>query len=588
MSAKNWLVLVGAMSLGFMVPACASDDTGTGDTDGTGNGGDESTDCKTNSDVGCAGTSQDAVRETIAGPAVKTTDAEAWKATNTWAGKTAEAGEGWDANSGLTWEEKFQKWMSKFPIVDGRSTKTVRIKNPQGKELDAAVLECADQGIFFRYVFSAFYKLPFYMTGWVNGKTVYMGHFGVVDKNGDPVSGFPSYSTRYKDNEGSWRAGQPWPKDTALRARDAGYPDSHEGIWVDGQTLPADAHFGTYLDELFLNKRAGHLLAIMVAYYGSGNIADGANSFQLAGKALKGGDMLLERWQKEGIGHTMPIIRVEPNDDGTTMKAWGVQGYMPARQAELLLPERFHAQFKNDYCGGEGQTYDTPPVEYVTLGGGLRRWRTPINKDGRWSNDVPVADRADYIEDTNLDALRERFKNWDNVLRTGTPEEAYSIAQDNLKAARDKLKMKPASCSSRSLRESSWNQLIEAGQKIGKTESDIRSDNKDLSDFVFAELIYNQSKTCCWLKPAEEQYGVIMDYAQKEQDDAAAANTCKAPTVFRQTDGNYDIWKNFAQTQGKTWLDWTQDEDPCPAAASTGTDPLTDPGKRDYCAASSN
>lgn len=584
MSAKNWLVLVGAMSLGFMVPACAAEDTGNGDTDGTSGGG-ESTDCRVDSDYGCAGVSQDEVRENIAGPAVKTTDAEVWKVTNTWAGKTAEAGEGWAANSGLTWEEKYQKWMSHFDIVEGRTTKTVRITTPQGKKLDAAVLECADQGIFFRYVFAAWNKLPFYLTGWVNGKTVYMGHFGVVDKNGDPVSGFTRYRTRYQDFESSWRDGQPWPKDTALRGRDAGYPDSHEGIWVDEKLLPEGARFGTYLDELLLNKRAGHLLAILVAYYGSGNLADGANTFQLAGNALKGGDLLIERWQRDGIGHTVPVIRVEPNQDGT-VQAWGVQGYMPARQAELLEPPRYHALFKNPYCGGPGETWDTPPTPYVKLGGGLRRWRSPINRDGRWSNDVPVADRANYIEDTNLTALNERFANWDNVLRTGTPEEAFGIAKDNLEAARTKLTLKPASCSSRSLRETSWNQLIAAGAAIGKSEADIRSENKELADYVFAELIYNQSKTCCWLTPGPEQYETIMGYAQKEQNDAQAAGTCKQPTVFRQTNGNYDIWKTYAQAEGKTWVDWTQDESPCPAnvgADPNATDPLTPPGERAFC-----
>ena len=37
--------------------------------------------------------------------------------------------------------------------------------------------------------FSAWYHLPFYMTGWRNGQTIYFGHFGVVDRDGNPVSG---------------------------------------------------------------------------------------------------------------------------------------------------------------------------------------------------------------------------------------------------------------------------------------------------------------------------------------------------------------------------------------------------------------
>ena len=583
MRAKNWLVLLGAMSLGFVVPACASTDSGDGSGDETQGGVDGDTECKVDSDFGCAQATQDEVRETIAGPAVKTTNAEAWKATNSWAGKTAEAGIAWEANSGLSWEEKYHKWVASLELVRGRTTETIAIKTPQGRVLHAPVLECADQGIFFRFVFSAWYQLPFYMTGWVNGQTVYFGHFGVVNKSGDAVSGFPLYKTRYTNYENTWRAGQAWPKDQALRGRTAGYPDGHEGVLVDGREMAAGSTFGTYLDELFLNKAAGHLLSIVVAYYGSANLADGANTYQIKGKAVQGGDVLVERWQKDGIGHTMVVIKDELNPDGVTKKVWGAQGYMPARQAELMPPERFHAMFTNDYCGGEGQTYDDPPIPYVKLGGGIRRWRTPINKDGRWSNDVSVADRSNYIEDTNYAALTERFQSWDQVLSAGTPDQAYEIAKDNLAAARRKLELKPASCSSRALRESSWGQLISAGSAIGKSESEVREENKTLADYVFAELIYNQSKTCCWLTPGPEQYSVIMDYAEKEQTDAQASGTCKQPTVFRAEDGAYARWKAHASTLGKTFQDWNQDESPCPAAASTGTDVLTPAGGASFC-----
>lgn len=585
MRAKNWLLLLGAMSLGFVVPACASSEPGEGPGEGPNGADEDEAECTVDSDYGCAGTSQDEVRETIAGPAVRTTSAEAWKATNVWAAKTPEAGVAWGANSGLTWEQKYHRWVDTLKFVQGRTTETVEIVTPQGRTLHAPVLECADQGIFFRYVFAAWYKLPFYLTGWVNGKTVYFGHFGVVDKSGNAVSGFPAYKTRYQDYETSWRSGQPWPKDQALRGRNAGYSDSHEGVLVDGQALGAGSRFGTYVDELFLNKRAGHLLTVMVAYYGSANLADGANTYQLEGPAVQGGDVLVERWQRNGIGHTMVVLKVEENPDGTK-KVWGGQGYMPARQAELMKPERFHALFTNDYCGGDGETYDDPPIPYVKLGGGLRRWRTPVNKDGRWSNDVSVHDRANYIEDTDYAALNERFASWGNVLRAGTPQENYTIAKENLEAARKKLELKPASCSSRSLRETSWKQLIDAGAAIGKPEAEVREENASLADAVFAELIYNRSKTCCWLTPGNEQYRLIMDYAEKEQSEAQATGLCKEPTVFRSTNGGYDIWKTYAQEKGVAWPDWTQDESPCPGAANAAnaTDPLTPPAElANYC-----
>ena len=142
------------------------------------------------------GQSQDEVREVIPGPAAKSTDAEVWAATNAWADRnTAEAkkaGLAWSANSGLSWEEKYRKWIGSFEKIDGRRYgKTIRITTPYGKVLDGPVLECADVGIWLRMTFSAWYHLPFYMTGWRNGQTIYFGHFGVVDRDGNPVSGFP-------------------------------------------------------------------------------------------------------------------------------------------------------------------------------------------------------------------------------------------------------------------------------------------------------------------------------------------------------------------------------------------------------------
>lgn len=579
MQMKNWLVVLGALSLGFAVPACSTD---ASDGDGDGNGGGGGTggaECTVDSDYGCAGASQDEVREVITGPAARSTNAEAWAATNKWDAKTPEAGVAWEANSGLTWEQKYEKWMASMKQVRGRDYDTVELKTPQGRTLGSAVLECADQAIFFRFTFAAWYHLPFYMSGWVNGQNAYFGHFGVVDRSGNPLSGFPTYKTRYRDYESTWREGQAWPKDDSLRARNAGYPDSHTGILVDGNPLPEGARFGAYLDEAFLNKRAAHLLTVMVAYFGSANLADGNNTYHA--KQVRSGQALVERWQKNGIGHTLPVYRVTQNEDQTLMVE-GLQGSMPAHEAEYLAPQRYHSIFSYDACGGEGQTWDDPPVPYVKLGGGLKAWRSATNIDGRWANIVPTNDRANYIEDTDYAGLLERWNKWSTVLSTGSPERAYEIAIENLEAAREKLRNKPASCSSRTLRESSWTQAIRAGQALGKSEAEVRAENANDEDFIFAELIYNQSKTCCWLKPGPEQYEVIKDYFNKEKAAAEANGQCVNPTPFRLTNGSYDIWKNHAATIGKTWLNWTQDESPCPAANSNGSDPLTDNGEREY------
>lgn len=577
--SKKLCGLLGVFAMSLSVPACsASDDAEDGLDDGIG------AECTTDSDFGCAGTTQDEVREAIVGPAVRATSAEAWAVTRKWADVDAAAGLAWPANSGLSWEEKFHQWVLQVEKVRGDSGETMRIVTPQGRSLDAPRLECADLGIFLRMTFAAWYKLPFYLTGWLNGKAAYFGHFGVIDRNGNTFSGFPAFKTRYKDHESTWREGQAWPKDSTLRARHSSANPSQDGVVIDGEALPYGATTGTYLDELFLNKRAAYMYILLDAYFGSLNLADGGNTYQVKGEAVSGGDMLIKRWQFAGIGHLMNITHVVDNGDGTKAVSL-VQGYMPPRQAEWLNPERAHPNFTNPYSGGEGQTYDNPPRTYVSLGGGLRRWRTPVVISGRWNNIVPMADRGNYIEDTDHEALLERWRGFSTLLSTGNPERAYQIAQDNLEAAREKLRNRPASCSSRSGREASWTELFRTGQAIGKSRETIVEENRKLEDFVFAELIYNQSKTCCWLKPDNTMYSIIMQYAEQEQADAAANNECKQPTPFRLTDGSYDIWKNYATSIGRSadWRDWTRDENPCPAADSTGSDPLTGAGEAAYC-----
>ena len=262
------------------------------------------------------GQSQDEVREVIPGPIAKSTAGEAWAVENQWAdtatANAKKAGLAWGENSGLTWEQKYSKWVASFEKVDARNYgKTIRITTPWGKTLDGPVLECADVAIFLRATFAAWYHLPFYMTGWKNGATVYFGHFGVVDRNGNPVSGFPQFKAQYKDHEKTWRAGTAWPTDTNLRNKHVGTDDGASGVKIGETALKDGDGAGAYLDELHLNKRAAHLQIILDGYFGSANLADGANLFHIKPEATAPGDALVERCHDERRGGKEPVAMSE-------------------------------------------------------------------------------------------------------------------------------------------------------------------------------------------------------------------------------------------------------------------------------------
>jgi hypothetical protein len=133
--------------------------------------------------------------------------------------------------------------------------------------------------------------------------------------------------------------------------------------------------FGAYLDEIHLNKRAGHFTALMLVWFGSVNLADPANTFHVKAASIRTGDILLERWQRAGIGHTLNVKSVvsRPNSKLAVELA---SGSMPRRQAVWESSITSRRYFITEYMGGPGQNDDGIP--YAKLGGGLRRWRSAI------------------------------------------------------------------------------------------------------------------------------------------------------------------------------------------------------------------
>ena len=91
---------------------------------------------------------------------------------------------------------------------------------------------------------------------------------------------------------------------------------------------------------------------------------------------------------------------------------------------------------------------------------------------------------------------------------------------------------------------------------------------RTLEDYVLAELVYEQSKTCCWNSTTTAMYEIVMSYAEREQAQAETDGVCALPTVFRAenaasgiSDG-YDRWRDYAAEigRGDEWVTWTEDE----------------------------
>jgi hypothetical protein len=527
----------------------------------------------------------DALTDAATGPlAIGSTDTEVWAVTNQWNDKDTPdaraAGIAWPASSGLTWEEKFGKWLSSFELIQNQtdSGQTVKVSTPYGgKTIAAPALECAETAMTLRALFSSWFHLPFYMTGWDDKakRPLYAGHFGFVDGSGADITGFPRFKTNYADNEGTWHAGDAWPNDAKLRTMHLADNDAND-------FLGAGAGAGAWFDEVTLNKRVGYFLRLLLLEFGSVNLADGANMFHIQPEATTPGDVLLERWQKNGIGHTIPVFRLDTVNGKPAPSV--ATGSMPRRQPLWAAPQDARHYFTNEETGGDGQASDGTP--YSHLGGGIRRWRVAVINQGRWNNVVLAQDQAAFISSKDFNTIAARPKHFDQILAFGTPQERKDAAINMIEQARTKLRQLPASCSSRSLREDGFRMLYDAMFELEqKEQSAVDAQFRKMEDYVFGELDYVKSKTCCWNTTTTQMADIILDMAAKEQDNAASGNVCKAPTVFHAFGGGdgYSFWKQHAEDMGRgaDWRAWSEDE-PC-AQRSVAEDTTTFRSGEDFC-----
>jgi len=516
-------------------------------------------------------------------PALVGAASEVWAVTRDWDDVEDEAGLAWTSGSGLDWEGKYDAWTAAFeqvPLASG-SGQTFEITTPHGdRALPAPSLECAEVALMLRATFAAWYGLPFVIQGWNAEKreVMFAGHFGVVDRRGNVVGRFPNFRTSYHDYTDEWSAGQSWPSDRRLRGYRLAEDDENPFLEpVVGKV----AGGGAYFDEIFLNKRVGYFLRLLLLYFGSVNLADGSNMFHITPEAIFPGDVLLLRHQRVGTGHTVPVMRVRTPAEGR-FEADVATGNIPRRQPRWEGSASAKRSFTDEDGGGPGDASDGTPL--AKLGGGLRRFRTARLVDGRWRNTVRVADREVFINDADLEAIAARPARFEEILAEVPPEEQRDVALMQIEEARNHLRMYPSSCSARERREVAFADLYELMEThFFATPLQVDAQYRLVEDYVFAELHYESSKTCCWNGSTSAMFEIIMDYAQSEQ---TAASMCVMPTPFMNegmgADG-YERWRAHAVSLGRAadWVAWSEGE-PC-AWRDVMTDTLSGTSGAPYC-----
>jgi hypothetical protein len=497
----------------------------------------------------------------VPGPLVNTntTETQVWTARNKWEDRDTAAartaGPAWGENSGLNWDEKYALWIESMPRIPATNYgDTFQLTTPWGRTFPMASLECSEVAIFLRIAFASWYELPFYMTATDSkGVRIYFGHFGARTVN-SRYGTMPRYAVQYKDYTKTWQPGQAWPQDSGLRRKAlSGGSDDNDFIFAGAKT-------GAYMDEVFLNKRVGHFVVMMLDYFGSMNLANSRNTYNIKPAATRTGDVLIERWQQNGIGHTLVVKHTEPLDAGQ-MVAELASGSMPRRQPKWDDPVASKNYFTSEYTGGEGASYDG--AEYVKLGGGIKRWRVTKNVGGYWMNTWMQADEASWISDTDYARLKTRPAEFGTLLGEPDATKKRDALLVMINDARTHLRDYPASCSARERREEAFEDLYALGRSdLGLTKAEIDQQYRVIDDYIFATLEYTKSKTCCWNSSTTYMYQIIMDYQAHVQEQATQ---CVHPTIFMAMNGGYDVWKQYAAATDRAlqWKAWTADES-CP------------------------
>lgn len=471
-----------------------------------------------------------------------------WKVTAQWEDK--------DPQTGKTWDERYGEWIDSFewtPGVDGWST-TYKLTTPEGKVLPAPQLECAETALFLRIAFASWHGLPLQLEATDGHQRIYFGHFGIRTASGR-YAGMPEFAVRYKDYTGA-DLSKGWPHDANLRTRIIHGGEDTQPELGDGAT------FGTYADEVFLNKRTAYFTLLALDYLGSANLADSANTYNLQPDAVRAGDILLERWQANGIGHTLVVKDVTPAGT-TSLDVTLVSGSMPRRQGVKASGAASKEYFTGDYTGGPG---------YGKLGGGLKRFRVAKARNGYWTNTWVTGDEAHWINSTDIAAIEARPARFEQLLGEVPLDQQKTELLAQIADARHHLSQYPASCAAREQRENAFRALYDVEERLEqKSPSQVDADQRKLEDYVFAPLDYSHSMTCCWDSSTSAMYDIIMAEAEADKAAADAAHVCTAPVVFEtDANGTYKRWVDYAASINRA-ADWRsyKDDESCNLHADT-------------------
>ncbi len=509
-------------------------------------------------------------------------DTEVWKVTNDWTDTDTEAakaaGLAWREDSGTSWEDKYSLWVDSLAATatySGGAT-TFELETPTGKVVQAPYLECAETAYFLRAVFASWYNLPFYVEAVDgDGDRIFLGHFGFVLEDGSRYGSTPRFAnyTDYSHMTAEDIAADGWPSDSNLQGRQ---------LWGSSDEQPflgEDAHFGAYWDELLLNKRTGYFLMLLLPYFGSIHLADDSVAWHVTPEGIRPGDLLIERWQSNGIGHVMVIKEVQWLDGGQAA-AEIASGSMPRRQPKWESPTAAKMYFTSAKTGGEGDNWDGEA--YVELGGGAKGFLNAFSEGGRWRNRVPT-DRLDtWIPTSDTEARAARPEQFEALLAEADADELRDEILSLIESKRDHLRDHPSSCSAREMREQYFESLYDLMQREnGWDRQRTDEEYRILDDYVFAELVYSESRTCCWNSTTNDMYEVIMDYNQSMVE--ADPDTCVDPVVFKVEDDGYDVFEAYAVDTGRgdIWVEWSADES-CPQSG-VENDTEMEHGWTEYC-----
>ena len=476
----------------------------------------------------------------------------AWEVKNQWEDTDTpaarEAGMAWPANSGLTWDEKFGAWMQSLEKVPGHTiSETFEMTTPWGKTIPAPKIDCADTALLMRASFAAWYNLPFYIVSFDGGQPVYFGHFGIRTADGiwNDMPKFAQFADHSDMSAEDALAN--WPQDNTLRKRGIQSGD-------DQPFLGEGARTGTYLDEIHLNKRAARFIRLLLIFNGSMNLADSRNTFNLTPESVRAGDVMLWRWQALGVGHTMLTIRVDDIGEGRK-EVQSVFGNLPPNQPKWDGPVETKRNYTNPEGGGRDETTD-----YAPFNGGLKRFRVAKAVGGLWTNTFMASDEASWINDTDHDRMHKRPLEFEALLGEVQPEQLRDVLLSLIESKREHLRSFPASCSARIKREEAFADLYDVmDEHFGVAAADVDAQFRKLEDYVFAELVYEQSKTCCWNSTTATMYETVMDLNTQLQMEAG--DMCVEPTVFKATSGgDYAVFRDH---EPSGWVEWSEDE-ACP------------------------